>query len=108
MHNAGAQGGTRDELIRARTPTRGRQQRRRSGRAKVVLQAVFGVVGVAALVLLIRSIGAQNLAGTLSLAAPWLPLVLALDVLRMGCEALGTFYLSHRVRRLPAADLARI
>src|SRR5690242_16105735 len=77
-------------------------------RARLALHALFGVVGLVALGLLIRSAGAESLLRTLRIAARWMPLLIAIDVLRIGCEALGTFYLSRLVRRVPMGRLARI
>ena len=75
---------------------------------RLALRGLFGVIGFVALALLIRSAGARSLLEALRIAARWLPLLLALDVLRIGCEALGTFYLSRLVRRMPMARLLRI
>jgi len=100
MHDAGMLQATTDKTRSASAPSR--------RRARLALHGLFGVIGLIALGLLVRSAGARNLLTTLRIAARWLPLLLALDVLRIGCEALGTFYLSRLVRRVPMTTLARI
>jgi hypothetical protein len=75
---------------------------------RLILHAVFGVIGVSTLALLIRSVGARSLVQILGRSAHWLPLLIALDLLRIAGEALGTSLLSRPFRRLPAGSLARI
>ena len=100
MHDTGRLEATIDKTCRASAPSR--------RRARLALHALFAVIGLVALGLLVGSAGARSLLITLRIAARWLPLLLALDVLRIGCEALGTFYLSRLVRRVPMATLLRI
>jgi hypothetical protein len=73
------------------------------------LHAVFGVVGLGALGLLVRGVGAQTLLAVLRASARWLPLLLALDALRVVAEAAATYAISEPVRRrVPRGELARI
>src|SRR5262249_686047 len=81
----------------------------RAGRRKLVIHAAFGVVGLAALGLIIRGVGASTLFGILRASARWLPLLFAIDALRVAAEAVVTRSLSARVRRrVPLGELARI
>jgi hypothetical protein len=66
---------------------------RKSTRARVlaVLRPAFAVVGLGVLALLIRDVGARELLAVLSRAAPWLPLVLTLELARLTLEAVGTW-----------------
>jgi uncharacterized membrane protein YbhN (UPF0104 family) len=81
----------------------------RVGRRKLLIHAGFGVVGAGALFLLVRGVGPETLLAILGALARWLPLLFALDVLRVVAEAVGTWSLSERVRRrVPLAELARI
>lgn len=59
-------------------------------RAGSVLKALFALVGVAAVALLIRQIGARELLALLIRALPWLPLLLLLEGVRILAEAYGT------------------
>jgi hypothetical protein len=82
---------------------------RRAGRRKLVAHAVFGVVGLGALGLLVRGVGPATLLAVLRASARWLPLLLALDALRVVAEATATYALSEPVRRrVPRSELARI
>jgi hypothetical protein len=81
----------------------------RAGRRKLLLHAAFGVVGLGALFLLVRGVGLPVLLGILRALARWLPLLFALDVLRLVGEAVTTWSLSERVRRrVPLGELVRI
>jgi hypothetical protein len=81
----------------------------RTGRRKVLAHAAFGVVGFGALFLLVCGVGPETLLGILRALARWLPLLFALDALRVAAEAVATWSLSERVRRrVPCGELARI
>jgi len=70
---------------------------------------VFGVVGLGALGLLVRGVGPATLLAVLRASARWLPLLFAIDALRVVAEAASTWSLSERVRRrVPIAELARV
>lgn len=87
----------------------GRAYAVRAGRRKLFVHTAFGVVGAGALFLLVRGVGAETLFGILRALARWLPLLFALDALRVVAEAVATWSLSERVRRrVPLAELARI
>jgi len=80
-----------------------------AGRRRLLVHAAFGVVGAAALALLVRSVGPATLFSILRASARWVPLLFALDGLRVVSEAVGTWSLSERVRRrVPVVELARI
>jgi hypothetical protein len=73
------------------------------------VHAAFGVVGLGAIALLIRGVGAQALFAILRASARWLPLLVALDTLRVAAEAVATWSLSARVRRVVSiAELVRV
>lgn len=73
-----------------------------------VVNAVFGALGLIALGVLIRSVGAPILLAILWRSARFLPLLIGLDVLRIGFEALGTRLLLREPRRISSATLARM
>ena len=80
-----------------------------AGQRKLLVHAAFGVVGVGALALLVRSVGAATLLSILRTSARWVPVLFALDALRVVAEAVGTWSLSERVRRrVPVLEMARI
>jgi uncharacterized membrane protein YbhN (UPF0104 family) len=85
------------------------QTKGRSGRHRLIVHAVFGAAGLVALGLLVRGVGPATLLAILRRSARWLPLLFAIDALRVVAEAVGTWSLSERVRRrVPLAELARI
>lgn len=55
-----------------------------------LVRGAFGVAGVVVLVLLVRSAGKEALLEALEPALPWLPALLALDALRIACDAHAT------------------
>ncbi len=78
-------------------------------RRKLLVHAVFGAVGLVALGLLVRGVGPATLFAILRRSAHWLPVLFAIDALRVVAEAVGTRSLSERVRRrVPLGELARI
>ncbi|WP_437877855.1 lysylphosphatidylglycerol synthase domain-containing protein [Sorangium sp. So ce513] len=85
----------------ARSATAGRWRRR------ALLHAALGGIGLAALAMLIRHVGAAAMLDTLARAAPLLPLLVALEAARLGCETLATGALCPR-RSVPPAELIRI
>jgi uncharacterized membrane protein YbhN (UPF0104 family) len=87
----------RDEV-----PTRARHR-------KALVHAAFGVVGLAAIALLVRGVGAATLLAILRSSARWLPRLIALDALRIVAEGVATYSLSARVRReVPFGELVRV
>ncbi len=73
-----------------------------------MVHAVFGALGVGAIGLLVRGVGAETLFAVLRGSARWLPLLFALDALRVVAEAASTWSLSERVRRrVPVVELVR-
>ncbi|WP_437290082.1 lysylphosphatidylglycerol synthase domain-containing protein [Sorangium sp. So ce406] len=79
----------------------------RRARRRALLHAALGVVGLAALVALIRHVGAAEMLDAVARAAPLLPLLAALEAARLGCETLATGALCPR-RSVPPAELVRI
>ncbi len=81
----------------------------RPGQRKLLVHAAFGVVGAGALALLVRSVGPATLLSILRASARWVPVLFALDALRVVAEAVATWSLSERVRRrVPVPEVARI
>lgn len=76
-------------------------------RRRALLHGVLGIAGVAALTALIRHVGAGALLEMLQGAAALLPLLFALEVVRLGCEALATHTLCPP-GRVPLAELLRV
>ncbi|KFA91124.1 lysylphosphatidylglycerol synthase domain-containing protein [Archangium violaceum] len=71
-------------------------------RALAVLHPVCAVLGVALLAMLVQRAGAEELGRELSRAAPWLPLVLLLEVARLLLDALATrVAYGSRAREVP-------
>jgi hypothetical protein len=90
-------------------PRAARSQAEREARRKAWLHATFGVVGIGAIALLVRGVGAQALFAILRASARWVPLLVALDTLRVAAEAVATWSLSARVRRVVSvAELVRV
>lgn len=80
-------------------------EQRGRGRRKALVHVLLALVGIAAMALLARSVGAHRLLAIVRASARWLPVLFGLDVLRLGFEAAATWALSARVRalvRLPA------
>lgn len=73
-----------------------------------LLRAAFGVAGVIVVVLLVRSAGKEALTEALLPTLPWLPALLALDLLRIGADAHATLLVyGERGAALPRARLLR-
>lgn len=83
--------------------------RPRGGRKKALIHGAFLLVGVGAVVLLVRSVGPAALVAALRSSARWLPVLFALEIGRVALEAFASRSLSERVRRrVSIAQLARI
>jgi hypothetical protein len=83
---------------------------RKPVRARVlaVLRPAFVLAGVVVLALLIRDVGTRELLAVLSRAAPWLPLVLALEAARLVLDAVGTWVAyGSRSREVPLPSTIR-
>ncbi|OJT26255.1 hypothetical protein BO221_08825 [Archangium sp. Cb G35] len=73
-----------------------------------VLHPVCAVLGVALLAMLVQRAGAEELGRELSRAAPWLPLVLMLEVTRLFLDALATrVAYGSRAREVPWRRMLR-
>ena len=71
-------------------------------RVLAVLHPVFAVLGVALLAMLVQHAGAEELGRVMSRAAPWLPLVLLLEVARLSLDAVATWVAyGSRAREVP-------
>jgi Lysylphosphatidylglycerol synthase TM region len=80
-----------------------------AGGRKVLVHAAFAAMGLLAIGLLVRGVGAAALGSVLRTSARWLPLLFAVDALRVVAEAAATWSLAERVRRrVPLAELARV
>ncbi|MCC6558269.1 MAG: flippase-like domain-containing protein [Polyangiaceae bacterium] len=89
-------------------PARAARRRRILVRAVGAARVLFAAAGVVALVVLVRSAGPAALAASLARAAPWLPPVIAIEVVRVSMDAVATYFaLGRRARALPVAVLAR-
>ncbi len=68
---------------------------------------ILFAVGVAAIVLLVRSAGVHAVWTTLWEAAPWLPLIFALELTWVAVEGVGLLVLyGHHIRSIPARTIA--
>ncbi|WP_233165820.1 lysylphosphatidylglycerol synthase transmembrane domain-containing protein [Archangium sp. Cb G35] len=77
-------------------------------RVLAVLHPVCAVLGVALLAMLVQRAGAEELGRELSRAAPWLPLVLMLEVTRLFLDALATrVAYGSRAREVPWRRMLR-
>ncbi|MFY0563335.1 lysylphosphatidylglycerol synthase transmembrane domain-containing protein [Archangium lansingense] len=77
-------------------------------RVMAVLHPTFAVLGVALLVLLVDDVGPQELGRVLARAAPWLPLVLLLEVARQSLNAVATWVAyGSRTRDVPFRSILR-
>ncbi|HYO52715.1 lysylphosphatidylglycerol synthase transmembrane domain-containing protein [Archangium sp.] len=77
-------------------------------RMRAVLRPAFSVLGVALLVLLVQDVGTEELGKVLSRAAPWLPLVLALEAARLWLDAVATWVAyGSRTRDVPFRSMIR-
>ncbi|WP_437727114.1 lysylphosphatidylglycerol synthase domain-containing protein [Sorangium sp. So ce861] len=79
----------------------------RRARWRALLHAALAAFGLAALAALIRHVGAAEMLAAVIRAAPFLPLLVALEAARIGCEVLATGVLCAP-RRVPTAELLRI
>ncbi|HYO71903.1 MAG TPA: lysylphosphatidylglycerol synthase domain-containing protein [Archangium sp.] len=71
-------------------------------RVLAVLHPVFAVLGVALLAMLVQHAGAEELGRVLSRAAPWWPLVLLLEVVRLSLDVVATWVAyGRRAREVP-------
>src|SRR4051812_48003063 len=66
---------------------------------RFIAHAVFFLIGASALVLLVRTAGTGALLSMLRASARWLPVLVALEIARIGFETLTTYLLSGAVRR---------
>lgn len=71
-------------------------------RVKRIAQVALAVAGVVAVVLLVRQIGVHTLLALVKRALPWMPALLALELVRIGAETIGT-----RAIAVAADDAAR-
>ncbi|XXY47646.1 lysylphosphatidylglycerol synthase domain-containing protein [Sorangium sp. So ce269] len=79
----------------------------RRARRRALLHAALGAFGLAALGALIRHVGPAEMLEAVKRAAPFLPILVALEAARIGCETLATGALCPR-RSVPPAELLRI
>ncbi len=83
-------------------------RKRVEARVMAVLRPAFAVVGVALLVLLVQHAGVEELGRVLSHAAPWLPWVVLLEVVRLSLEAVATWVAyGSRAREVPFRCMLR-
>jgi len=80
-----------------------------AGRQKAFWHGLLALAGLAALALLIRSIGVRPLLEAMRSSARWLPILLALEAGRVSLEVLASLSLSPRLRRRASlSQLGRI
>lgn len=70
-----------------------------SGRWGTAMRLAFAAAGLGALAALVDAVGLGSLAPLLERAAPALPVVLALELCRQGCDAAGTYLACGDARR---------
>ena len=76
---------------------------------RTALQLAAAALGVLALVLLVRSVGVESFLAVLGASAKWLPVLFALEALRLGTEAVMTYTVTKAVRaHVPLRELIRI
>ena len=81
----------------------------RNGRRRILVHAIAGAVGLAALAALVRGVGAALLFDIVRALCAWLPLLIAVDAVRVVAEAAATYALSEPVRRrVPLGELCRV
>jgi hypothetical protein len=59
-------------------------------RLRTLAQLAFALAGVAAVVILVRQVGARTLLGMIGAALPWMPALLLLEAVRILADMLGT------------------
>ncbi|HVY48389.1 MAG TPA: lysylphosphatidylglycerol synthase domain-containing protein [Minicystis sp.] len=75
---------------------------RRLTRRRLVLHAVFGVLGVGAMAAMVHSVGPAKLLAVLGRCAVFLPFLVLIEVVRIATEWGGMWWLSRDVRRAVA------
>lgn len=79
---------------------------RRASRAGTIARVSIALAGFGVLAWTIHDAGATRIAELVARAAAWLPLALALEALRVGCDALSTkLVLGERGRAIPLSAL---
>lgn len=66
---------------------------------RTIAQLVFAIAGVAAVVVLVRQVGARTLLAIVRNALAWMPVLLLLEAVRILCEAWGTRAVAHATMR---------
>ncbi|MGA2451520.1 MAG: lysylphosphatidylglycerol synthase domain-containing protein [Polyangiaceae bacterium] len=78
-------------------------------RRRTLVHVAAAVLGVLALVLLVRGVGVVKFFAVVATSAPWLPALFALEAVRLGTEIAMTCTVTRAVReRVPLSDLLRI
>jgi len=73
------------------------------------VHAAAGALGIAAFAALVRGVGAAQIFDIVRALAGWLPLLIAIDAVRVVAEAAATVALSEPVRRrVPLGELCRV
>jgi hypothetical protein len=76
--------------------------------AFVWFRVALGGAGLVVIVLIVRHAGAGNVLTTLRAAAPWLPVLCALELFRVGCETAASYLaFGASVGRIPGFTLFR-
>lgn len=73
----------------------------RRSRLWTVVRALLGLIGLAVVVGLVREVGTETLMDTIVPALPWLPLATALELARIGMDALSSHFSLGRRARVP-------
>lgn len=78
-------------------------------RLRLLLHVAFAVVGLGALGAMIHHVGPATLGALLASAIGWLPLLLALEAVRIAADAASTYFLYRRWGDgLPLAEILRV
>lgn len=87
----------------------GARSSQRSARRRLFVHAIFGAIGVTAVVLLVRAVGPRQLVAIVRASERWIPLLVAIELARIATDATATYLLSPRVRRaVPLGALGRM
>lgn len=80
----------------------------RSSRAFTVFRLALGIVGLVATTWIVRRVGVEIVLGTLREALPWLPALAAIELARIGCSALASYFAFGALApRIPRGTLLR-
>lgn len=83
-------------------------QERTKRRLSSLTRVAFLIAGLTVLYLLVRSVGLDALSTAMRPTLPWLPVLLALDAIRIGCDTTATYFAYGELgRNVPRGPLVR-